>query len=94
MNKKPVQKEKAILSNEYKVLLKSIKDKILSSQLKAAVSVNQELIKLYWDIGISIQKRQKEEGWGAKTIEKLAKDLKSTFPEMKGNGKIKRGEIK
>ncbi len=69
---------------EYKVFFKEIKEKILASQIKAAISVNQELVKLYWEIGSRIHLKQKAEGWGAKTIENLARDLKSAFPEMKG----------
>ncbi len=72
------------LSKEYKRLLKEIKAKVLSSQLKAAVAVNRELIRLYWEIGSTVYQKQKSEGWGSKTIEKLAKDLKFTFPRMKG----------
>lgn len=70
--------------NEYKAFFKEIKEKILTSQVRAALAVNHELINLYWEIGSKIYVKQKEEGWGAKTIENLAKDLKSTFPEMKG----------
>jgi len=44
------------------------------SQLKAAVAVNKELIQLSWEIGSSLIKKEDTEGWGAKTIEKLAKD--------------------
>jgi len=73
-----------VLGESYQSLLKDIKEKVKSSQIKAALAVNQELIKLYWEIGSSVLKKQQEEGWGAKTIEKLAKDLKSAFPEMKG----------
>ena len=69
---------------EYKTLLHEIKEKIASSQIKAAVAVNRELIALYWEIGSRLQLKQKSEGWGAKTIEKLAKDLKSAFPDLKG----------
>ena len=61
-----------------------IKEKVKASQLNAAVSVNQELIRLYWEIGRSIQLRQEQEGWGLKTIEILSKDLQSYFPNMKG----------
>lgn len=73
-----------LVQKEYKDLLKEIKERILSSQFKAAVAVNQELIILYWEIGSRISLKQKSEGWGAKTIENLAKDLKSSFPDMKG----------
>lgn len=90
-NKKPVKKQSKsdyeVLSEnlkEYKELLGEIKKKVGSAQLKAAVSVNKELIQLYWEIGSSILKKQEEAEWGAKVIEKLAKDLRSIFPDMKG----------
>lgn len=69
---------------EYKAFFKEIKEKILTSQVKAALAINHELMNLYWEIGSKIHLKQKDEGWGAKTVENLAKDLKSTFPEMKG----------
>jgi len=42
------------------------------------------MITLYWEIGRSIHSKQEEHGWGSKTIEKLSKDLRSAFPDMKG----------
>ena len=84
MTKTPVKKGDSLLSKGYKELLKDIKDRVKSSQLKAAISVNQELIQLYWGIGKSVLKKQEEEGWGSKIVEKLATDLKAVFPEMKG----------
>lgn len=77
-------KQSEIIPKGYVEFLNDLKEKIRSSQIKAAVSVNKELIKLYWEIGTSVHKKQKEDGWGAKTIEKLAKDLKSITPSMKG----------
>ncbi len=68
----------------YVTLLKGLKAKVKSAQLKAAVSVNSEMITLYWEIGRSIHSKQEEHGWGSKTIEKLSKDLRSAFPDMKG----------
>ena len=73
-----------IISKEYKALFQDIKKRILSSQLKAAMTVNKEMITLYWEIGSKVYIKQKSDGWGFKTIEKLAKDLKSAFPNMKG----------
>ena len=72
------------LSQAYLETLKEIKDKVQTSQIKAAVKVNQELVQLYWEIGTVISQRQKKEGWGAKTIDRLGKDLRSMFPKMKG----------
>ena len=84
MSSNTIEKVQAIALKEYKAFFKEIKEKILTSQVKAALAVNHELINLYWEIGSKIHLKQKDEGWGAKTIENLANDLKSTFPEMKG----------
>src|SRR5690554_6764930 len=68
----------------YKELLQDIKNRVKTSQIKAAVAVNRELIQLYWEIGRSIHIKQEQEGWGAHVIEKLAKDLQSAFPGIEG----------
>jgi predicted nuclease of restriction endonuclease-like (RecB) superfamily len=52
--------------------------------VRAALSVNRELVLLYWQLGRDILTRQRQQGWGAKVITKLSKDLRQAFPEMKG----------
>jgi hypothetical protein len=42
------------------------------------------MIAMYWDIGRMIHQRQKEKGWGAGVIPRLAVDLKNELPEVKG----------
>ena len=79
-----IEEPKALVPKEYKSFLSEIKKKIEASQLKAAVAVNRELIALYWEVGSKLHLKQSKDGWGAKTIEKLAKDLKSNFPAIKG----------
>lgn len=69
---------------QYFALLDGLKTRIRASQVKAALSVNQELILLYWHIGREILARQQEQGWGAKVISRLSQDLKREFPDMKG----------
>ena len=68
----------------YDIFLNALKTRIRTAQTRASLAVNQELILLYWQIGQEILQRQQEEGWGAKVIDRLAKDLKREFPEMKG----------
>lgn len=68
----------------YPALLDELKRRIRAVQLKAAVSVNRELIALYWDIGKSIAERQRSEGWGKSVVDRLAKDLERAFPGMEG----------
>ena len=48
------------------------------------MSANKELIFLYHHIGSQILEAQERQGWGAKVIDQLSKDLTSEFPEMKG----------
>ncbi len=78
------QQPTARLPAGYKELLESLKARIRSAQLRAALSANRELVLLYWQIGREILQRQQKEGWGAKVIERLARDLRREFPEMKG----------
>lgn len=68
----------------YSELLEELKTTIRQARLQAIVRVNVQMIKMYWDIGKSILARQESEGWGAKVIDNLAKDLKAEFPDMKG----------
>lgn len=75
---------KNIIDKEYSQLLTDLKQRVASSRYKAALSVNKELILLYHHIGTAILKSQEKQGWGAKVIDQLAKDLKAEFPEMKG----------
>lgn len=70
--------------DNYAVFFDSLKQRIRTAQVKAALAVNQELILLYWQIGREILTRQEEQGWGSKVIERLAKDLKREFPDIKG----------
>lgn len=68
----------------YEAFLSILKTRVRTAQLRATLAVNRELVLLYWQIGRDILERQQDEGWGAKVIERLAKDLKSEFPDMKG----------
>ena len=68
----------------YAEFLSTLKERIRTAQVKAALAVNLELVILYWNIGREILSRQRVEGWGTKVIEKLAADLHSEFPDMQG----------
>ena len=69
---------------QYGELLHKLKEKIKSAQQRAILAVNNELLSVYWEIGNSIAEQEKLVGWGGKTVDKLAADLKAEFPEMKG----------
>lgn len=78
-------KQSSLFSDSaYISFLDGLKHRIRGVQLKTALAVNQELIRLYWQIGREILLKQEKEGWGARIIDRLAQDLKREFPEMKG----------
>jgi predicted nuclease of restriction endonuclease-like (RecB) superfamily len=68
----------------YSELLQEIKERIRSAQVQASLSVNRELILLYWSIGRDLSQRFQNEGWGTKINERLAKDLQAAFPGVEG----------
>src|SRR5262245_15261799 len=68
----------------YEEFLRELKGRIKEAQLRAALSVNRELVLLYWQLGRDILERQARTGWGAKVVDRLARDLQRAFPEMRG----------
>lgn len=74
----------ALGGDGYAALLDELKERIRTARLRAAVTVNQELILLYWSIGNDILARQSAEGWGTRVIDRLAQDLRRDFPDMTG----------
>lgn len=73
-----------LLPAGYGKLLRELKGRILSAQAKAAIAVNTELIALYLYIGRRLAEQERKAGWGEKVVERLARDLRNTFPGMKG----------
>jgi predicted nuclease of restriction endonuclease-like (RecB) superfamily len=68
----------------YWELVEKLKLEIRESRLQAMISVNAQMLQLYWKIGQAIVLQQQQEGWGTKVIDRLAADLKKEFPDMKG----------
>ena len=77
-------KSSAVLPAGYAGLLADLKTRVRAAQLRAVVSVNRELILLYWDIGKTIVEAQKLKGYGKQVVERMAGDLQKEFPGMAG----------
>lgn len=72
------------IDRQYKKWIIELKGKIRTKQIKAAMTVNSELLDLYWELGKAICEKQQEANWGDSLIEQMAKDLLAAFPGMKG----------
>ena len=79
---KPVQLTPA--PEGYADWLGELKAQIHDAQQRALQAINLELVSLYWKIGHAILIRQKKQGWGAKVVDRLAHDLRASFPDVQG----------
>lgn len=68
----------------YNRLLDRLKKEIQAARIKASLTINVQLLIIYWKLGKAILDQQKQEGWGTKVINRLSEDLRVAFPDMKG----------
>ncbi len=85
---KPAKKVEAKTSTDllagYEEFLSDLKQRIRSTQIKAAIAVNSELIALYWELGKRIVSKQEKTGWGEAFLDRLSEDLMREFPGVQG----------
>ena len=74
------KKNEIVDPNDYAKFLEDVKQDVQEAQLRAAMTITKELIGLYWRIGKMLSEKALLESWGSKTIEKISKDLSSSFP--------------
>ena len=68
----------------YATLLRKVKQRVQIAQQRAIYAANEEMLRMYWDIGGMLQQSQDTDGWGKKTLQRLAVDLKNEYSEIKG----------
>lgn len=79
-----VSSDATAFSHEYVSWLKNIKQLYRQSQAKAALKVNEELLRFYWALGRDMVALKIEEQWGKGVMKQLSLDLRAAFPEQKG----------
>lgn len=80
----PVAPNLSEMSDSYLDFIEDVKKEIQKERISVVLNANSSMICLYWNIGRAILQKQKEEGWGSKVIDRMAKDLKEAFPDMSG----------
>jgi len=80
----PVAPNLSEMGDNYLQFIEEIKNEIRRQRVSAVLNANPSMICLYWNIGKAILEKQEKEGWGAKVIDQVAKDLKDAFPDMSG----------
>lgn len=70
-----------ILDSEYSHWLKDLCKRYRCSRIKAAVAVNDTMLKFYWSLGRDIVILKAESRWGSKFMANLSRDLKEVNPD-------------
>jgi predicted nuclease of restriction endonuclease-like (RecB) superfamily len=86
-NRNYTMPQRLIKNDDYRAFIQDIKQRIQTSQIKAAVAVNQELLLLYWDLAERIVAKQRQSAWGEGFLLQMSRDLQAEFPGMKGFSK-------
>lgn len=73
-----------ILDKDYAQWIQDLSRRYRQSQLKAAVSVNAEMLRFYWDLGRDIVKMKIKQRWGEKVMARLSMDLREAMPGISG----------
>ena len=71
-------------NSDFKSWVSQLKQDIRSAQIRAAIKVNTELLRLYWRMGAEIFEKQKTSSWGDGWLKELSYELMAEFPDMKG----------
>ena len=79
-----MSKDLTIIDKDYIRWVEDLSVRYRQSQIKAAVRVNRELLKYYWELGRDIEEMHVEERWGEKVIKNLSVDLQRRNPNATG----------
>lgn len=72
-------KEISIIDEKYVQWVKSLVARYRQSQVKAAVKVNTEVLRFYWELGRDIVERDAENQYGSRFYASLSRDLKDAL---------------
>lgn len=69
---------------DYLSLLAQVKKRVQLAQQRAIYSANDEVLRMYWDVGHLLSDAQKQIGWGNGALKRLSVDMRNDYPEIKG----------
>lgn len=71
------------IDKSYTEWVTGISEQFQRSQIKAATSVNSEMLRFYWNLGREITEKKSQYQWGDKFFENLSQDLRALIPGIK-----------
>lgn len=79
-----IEKTEKLDHRHYIALLNNVKKRVDLAQQRLAATANEEMLRMYWDIGEMLHASQKSDGWGNKTLQRLSTDIKNEYSDVKG----------
>ena len=79
-----VNRALSISSAEYKKWIGELTKRYKQSQVKAAIKVNESMLRFYWSLGRDIMLMKAEAKWGTSVLKNLSLDLQHEFPHSRG----------
>ena len=73
-----------VINNEFKTWVSNISEKYKQAQIKAAISVNSEMLKFYFELGKEITNNSFKATYGSRFYDSLSEELVSNLPNVKG----------
>ncbi len=74
----------SIIDKDYLQWVENLSLRYIQSQIKAAVKVNREMLRYYWELGRDIEEMHVEARWGESVIKNLSSDLQHRTPNSTG----------
>lgn len=72
------------LDEEYRSWIQELGNRYRTSQIKASIRVNNEMLMYYWSVGKDISERRADSRWGNKFFQNMSMDLADMIPNVKG----------
>lgn len=72
------------LDEEYRSWIRELGSRYKTSQIKASIRVNNEMLMYYWSVGKDITERHADSRWGNKFFPNMSMDMADMIPNVKG----------
>ncbi|MBD5454086.1 MAG: DUF1016 domain-containing protein, partial [Lachnospiraceae bacterium] len=69
---------------EYRSWIQELGNRYKTSQIKASIRVNNEMLMYYWSVGKDITERRADSKWGNKFFHNMSMDMADMIPNAKG----------
>ena len=71
------------IDEEYKKWVEDISKRFRKSQIKAAMKVNDEMLRFYWSLGCDMDRIKENYDWGSHFYSQISKDIQKVLPDVK-----------